>query len=61
MLTYACMTMTMAIFSLVSWLNNPYKDNKSEIKVNKLKKRTYIYVGNCNCYSIDFLLYFEGL
>lgn len=61
MLTYACMTMTMAIFSLVSWLKNPYKDNKSEVKVNKLKKRTYIYVGNCNYYSIDFLLYFEDL
>lgn len=44
MLTYACMTMTMVIFSLVSWLKNPYKDNKSEVKVNKLKKRTYIYV-----------------
>ncbi len=39
MLTYVCMTMPMAIFALISWLRNPYKGKKSEVKVNKLKKK----------------------
>ena len=38
MLTYLCMTMPMAIFALISWLKNPYKKNKAEVKVNRLKK-----------------------
>lgn len=29
MITYLCMTMPMAFFALVSWLKNPYKNNKS--------------------------------
>lgn len=37
MLTYMGMTLPMSIFSLVMWLKNPYKDNKAEVKVNKLK------------------------
>ncbi len=39
MLTYMGMTLPMSVFSLVSWLKNPYKDNKSEVKVDKLKKK----------------------
>lgn len=38
MLTYVCMTMPMAVFALISWLKNPYNGNKSEVKVNRLKK-----------------------
>ncbi len=38
MLTYLCMTMPMAIVALISWLKNPYNGNKSEVKVNRLKK-----------------------
>lgn len=38
MITYLGMTAPMAVFSLVSWLKNPYNDNKSEVKVNRLKK-----------------------
>lgn len=44
MLTYVCMTMPMAIFALVSWLKNPYKGNKSEVKVNRLKKNEPIFM-----------------
>ena len=36
MITYLGMTMPMAIFSLVSWLRNPYKGNKAEVKVNTI-------------------------
>lgn len=44
MLTYLCMTMPMAIFALISWLKNPYKGNKAEVKVNRLKKNEPIFI-----------------
>ena len=36
MITYLGMTAPMALIALVSWLKNPYKGNKSEVKVNKI-------------------------
>ena len=42
MITYLGMTMPMACFALISWLKNPYKNNKSQVKVNKLSKNEYI-------------------
>lgn len=42
MLTYLGMTMPMAVFSLISWLKNPYDGNKSEVKVQRLKPKEYI-------------------
>lgn len=36
MITYLAMTTPMAIVALISWLRNPYKGDKSEVKVNKL-------------------------
>lgn len=36
MITYLGMTMPMAGFALVSWLKNPYKGNKAEVKVNQI-------------------------
>ena len=39
MITYLGMTLPMCVFALVSWLKNPYKDNKSEVAVAKLKKK----------------------
>ena len=44
MLTYLCMTMPMAIFALISWLKNPYKKNKAEVKVNRLKKGEAVFM-----------------
>lgn len=44
MLTYVCMTLPMAVFALISWLKNPYKGKKSEVKVNKLKKKEPIFM-----------------
>lgn len=46
MLTYLCMTMPMAIFALISWLKNPYKKNKAEVKVNRLKKGEPVLCGS---------------
>lgn len=42
MITYLGMTMPMAIFALVSWLRNPYKGNKAEVKVNTVGKTEII-------------------
>ena len=36
MITYLGMTMPMAAFALISWLRNPYKENRSEVKVNSV-------------------------
>lgn len=38
MITYLGMTMPMAVFSLISWKRNPYKENKAEVKVNRIGK-----------------------
>ena len=38
MVTYLGMTMPMSICALISWLRNPYKGNKAEVKVNSLNK-----------------------
>ena len=39
MVTYLGMTMPMAVFALISWLRNPYKGNKAEVKVNSISKK----------------------
>ncbi len=39
MITYLGMTMPMAVFALISWLRNPYKENKVEVKVNTISKK----------------------
>ncbi len=44
MITYLGMTMPMAIFALLSWLNNPFNGNKSEVKVSSITKRENIYM-----------------
>lgn len=44
MITYACMSLPMAVFSLVSWLCHPFKGNKAEVKVNKVKGKEYAFL-----------------
>lgn len=39
MITYLGMTLPMSVFSLVSWLRNPYKGNKSVVAVNRVGKK----------------------
>ena len=39
MTTYLCMSMPMALFALIAWLKNPYKGNKSQVKVNSISKK----------------------
>ena len=44
MITYLGMTMPMAVFALISWLKNPYKGNKAEVKVNSLTSTENIFM-----------------
>ena len=42
MITYLGMTMPMALFTLISWLRNPYNGNKAEVKVNSISKKEQV-------------------
>lgn len=44
MVTYLGMTMPMAVLALISWLKNPYKGNKSEVKVNSISKKETLFM-----------------
>ena len=42
MMTYLGMSMPMAVFSLISWLKNPYNGNRSEVKINSISTKETI-------------------
>ncbi len=44
MITYLGMTAPMAVFALISWLRNPYKCNKAEVKVNSISKKEAVFM-----------------
>lgn len=43
-LTYVFMTGPMAIFALISWLRNPFKGNRAEVKVNRIGIKETIFM-----------------
>ncbi len=45
MITYIGMTVPMAVFSLVSWLKNPYNGNRSVVRVNRISKKEWIFLS----------------
>lgn len=45
MLTYLGMSLPMAAFSLVSWLKNPFNENKSEVRVNKITRKEVVFMS----------------
>lgn len=46
LMTYVFMSLPMAIFSLITWLRNPYKGERSEVKINRIGKREiFIMLG----------------
>ena len=57
MITYLGMTMPMAVFALISWLRNPYKENKAEVKVNTISKKETLFMW-IGAIAITVLLYF---
>ncbi len=44
MITYLGMTLPMSVFSLISWLRNPYKKNKAEVKVNSITAKELVLI-----------------
>ena len=44
MVTYLGMTGPMALFALIAWLRNPYKGNKAEVAVNRLRAAEWVLV-----------------
>ena len=42
-ITYLCMTLPMAIISLISWLKNPFEKGKMEVKINILSKKEFVF------------------
>ena len=44
MITYIGMTLPMAVISLISWLKNPYKGNKAEVRVNRIKSKEVLFM-----------------
>ena len=57
MITYLGMTMPMAIFALFSWLRNPYKDNRTEVKVNSISRFEQILMWLATI-GVTFVFYF---
>ncbi len=57
MVTYLGMTMPMAVFALISWLRNPYKENKAEVKVNAISKKETLFMW-IGAVAITALFYF---
>lgn len=57
MVTYLGMTMPMALFSLFSWLKNPFEKGKSEVKVNKISKKENVFMWLLT-FLVTVLFYF---
>lgn len=57
MITYLGMTVPMAIVALVTWLENPYKNNKSEVAVNKIIKQEIVFML-CLSVLVTIIFYF---
>lgn len=58
MITYLGMTMPMAVFALISWLRNPYKGNKAEVKVNTISKAetVWMWVGTALVTAVFYFI-----
>ena len=44
MITYLGMSAPMAVLALISWLKNPYRGDKSQVKVNKISRRETVFM-----------------
>lgn len=57
MITYLGMTGPMAVFALISWLRNPYSNEKTEVKVNTIGK-TEVILMSVAAVAVTVLFYF---
>lgn len=56
-LTYLGMTAPMAVLALVAWLRHPYKGNRSEVAVNRVKKGEMVFAVLLSA-AVAVLFYF---
>ncbi len=57
MMTYLGMSLPMAVVALISWLKNPSKESKAEVKVNTLSKKEILFAFILSL-VITFIFYF---
>ena len=57
MLTYLCMSLPMTVFSLIAWLRNPSAAGHSEVKVNRIRGREYLFLAFL-AIAATFAIYF---
>lgn len=57
MITYMGMTGPMAFFALVTWLRNPYKGKKSQVKVNTISRGEVVFTVLLTA-AVTVLFYF---
>ncbi len=57
MITYLGMTMPMALFALIAWLRHPYKGNKAQVEVNRLKGAEYLWMSLLTA-AVTLLFYY---
>ena len=57
MITYLGMSLPMAVIALISWLKNPFKGNKAQVKVNTISKSEMIFAFVL-ALVVTFIFYF---
>lgn len=57
MITYLGMTAPMALFAFISWMRNPYNGNHSEVKINEISKKEYVFMAVLSA-VVTFIFYF---
>lgn len=57
MITYLGMTMPMSVYALIVWLKNPYKGNKSEVRVRSLNNKNRVIMW-ISASAVTALFYF---
>ena len=44
MLTYVCMSAPAAVIAIISWMRHPYKEDHSEVEVNRIVGKEWIFL-----------------
>ena len=57
MITYLGMTAPMAVLALISWLRNMSGENNSEVAVNRLERKEYLFIAFLTA-VVTFIFYF---
>ena len=62
MITYLGMSAPIALWALIVWLHNPYKGNKSEVKVNSLSRKEWcIFLTAAVIITVSFYFILQAL